>query len=135
MVGNESKRSKWRRRIERQRSSERTVEDFCLDEGIAPATFYYWKRILRCELTDAAGADVRSVGVGSTSRRQPPPIRVEPGGFFPVSVLGDAGNGVTTALEIEFPHGVRLHVRPGCDLGLLREVLDWCRTAAGGEPC
>lgn len=129
------KRSKWRRRIERQRLSERTVDEFCLDEGIAPATFYYWKRALRCELAVAVAADDRSVGVEAASRRRQPPIQLEPERFLPVTVVGDAVNGITTVLEVELPRGVRLHVRPGCDLGLLREVLDWCRTATGGERC
>ena len=135
MAGDESKRIKWRRRIERQRSSEQTVEDFCLDEGLAPATFYYWKRILRSELTETAGVGGRSVGMGSALRRRQPPIQLEPDRFLPVTVLGEGVQGVSTALEIEFPQGVRLRIRPGCDLSLLREVLDWCRTAAGGERC
>jgi transposase-like protein len=137
-----AKREAWRRRIERQRRSGRTVQAFCLDEGIAPAAFYYWKRALRCDLA-GAGARSRAIereavadaAVRVDDRGDAGSGRFGAGGFLPLTVLADGDNGASAALEIEFSQGVRLHVRADCDRGLLRDVLDWCRFAVGGEPC
>jgi hypothetical protein len=50
--------------------------------------------------------------------------------FLPVRVLSDeaaAEAGGEVALALEFPDGLRVEVRAGCDRDLLREVLEWRR--------
>lgn len=37
----------WRQRLRRFEQSRLTIAAFCQTEGVSPASFYYWRRILR----------------------------------------------------------------------------------------
>jgi hypothetical protein len=80
----------WRGRLRRQAASGLAVTAFCAREGVALATFHYWKRRL------AAG---------------PPPR--QPARFVPVRVQEephDAEPSTTRGVELELPHRVRLRL-------------------------
>ncbi|QEH35385.1 hypothetical protein OJF2_39370 [Aquisphaera giovannonii] len=82
----------WSRRLERHGVSGLSIAEFCEREGLAPASFYYWRRRL------AAGA---------TPPAQAPPL------FVPLRLDGPRGrDGAPAArpFEIELPAGVRLRL-------------------------
>ncbi|NJO70487.1 MAG: transposase [Bacteroidetes bacterium] len=93
--------------IERQKESGLTVIDFCTNEGIAPATFYNWKKKLR----------------GSKEKRFIP-IEIKNSPNFPFDPNANhkqEGNGQVyneCIFEIGYPNGTILRVKN--DLGLLQ---------------
>jgi len=94
----------------RQQESGLTVKEFCSNEGIAPATFYYWKKKL----------------VKNKSNKQ---------NFIPLVVknnqpLSDQNcaalsqTGQTdTLLELVYPNGTRLRIKQDLDLTQLRSLI------------
>ncbi len=58
----------WRRALARQRQSGLSVRAFCAAEGLAPATFYLWKRRLRRPV----------LTLSPPKRIEFAPVRVEP---------------------------------------------------------
>jgi hypothetical protein len=103
-----------------------SVQRFCQIEGVSTASFYAWKRRLQQSASRPR--------VGSSNVRRATTDGAEGASstatFLPIHVLPDeasaeAGGEVTLALE--FPDGLRVEVRAGCDRGLLREVLEWRR--------
>ena len=91
----------WQAVIERQRTSGQNIVGFCSQEGLAPASFYAWKRRLRPR-----------PGTRRTSASQ---------ALVPVKIVSDpsAGNG---NLEIRWPSGVVLHIE-GCDVQAIGAVV------------
>ncbi|QEH38613.1 hypothetical protein OJF2_72170 [Aquisphaera giovannonii] len=79
----------WSRRLERQAVGGLSIAEFCEREGLAPASFYYWRRRL------AAGA---------TPPAEAPPL------FVPLRVDGAAAAQRRRGVEIELPGGVRLRL-------------------------
>jgi hypothetical protein len=90
----------WTDRLREFRCSEQTVREFCERLGISQATYYYWKRRLRCPSTKPVRAKQRD---GKT-RRSVTPMR----SFLPVIVkpLEPAHQ----CLSIELPKGVVIRV-------------------------
>lgn len=102
----------WRDALSRQRATGLGVRAFCAREGLREATFYRWRR--EVGRRDApAFVELRPV----------PPAEPEPA----VARPGDA------PVELVFPQGPRVLVRPGCDAALLRRVL--AALAAEVAPC
>jgi hypothetical protein len=99
-----------------------SVQRFCQVEGVSTASFYAWKRRLQQSASHAR--------VGSPNVRRTATNGAEAASstatFLPVRVLSDEAGG-EVALALEFPDGLRVEVRAGCDRALLREVLEWRR--------
>jgi hypothetical protein len=78
------------------------VAAWCQQQGVSAPSFYVWRQRL---------AKRRAA---SRARRLP---------LVPVEIVSSAANLSIMALEIELPSQVRVRVRPGCDLVMLRQVL------------
>jgi len=96
---------------ERQKESGLSVRGFCSNEGIAPSSFYYWKKKLRTEtnckrfiplVVKSAGASVNSFLHSELSQGQ----RVD-----------------DTLLEIIYLNGITLRVKNDLDLAHLRALV------------
>src|SRR5262245_56416676 len=95
-------RQLWVERLQRFTGSGATVVAFCQSEGISSHAFYYWKHKLQPHAPEA---------------NQPR--------LLPVRLLG------SPSVELALPNGCVLRLGPGCDLDLVRSLVD----ALGGEPC
>ena len=84
-------RQAWADRVERFQSSNQSVAEFCASEGIAPASFYQWRRKLR-RVTEVALTGPRFVPVQLTSE----------------STLEPQKPPISTVMSVEFPGGVRV---------------------------
>jgi hypothetical protein len=104
---NPATRQRWQQRLERFRASGLTVPAFCDREGIAPASFYAWRRRLRHDPTPPATDATRLV-----------PVRL---------VAAPA----SAPVELVLPSGVVLRLSPDTDLLWLRQVLP----LLGVAPC
>lgn len=92
----------WRRVVAGQPRSGLSVLAWCGEHGVSAPSFYVWRQRL------AKRAAERQVG-----RSQ----------LLPVEIVRSAADPSVAPLEIELPSRARVHVRPGCDLELLRQVL------------
>ena len=92
----------WRRIVSGHPRSEMSVVAWCGKHGVSAPSFYVWRQRL------AKRAAERQVG-----RSQ----------LLPVEIVPSPADQSVAPLEIELPSRARVHVRPGCDLELLRQVL------------
>jgi len=95
--------------IERQKESGLSVKSFCINEGIAPSTFFYWHKKLRKESTDGRFIPLLVRAPGSTA--------------YPASGQMPAAGMGTTPLEITYPNGTTLRIRQTLDLAGLRSLV------------
>ncbi len=98
----------------RQKESGLTVKEFCLNEIIAPATFYYWKKKLRISncLPDFIPVVVNSTSTlsqGNLPRNQ----------FPPTSQPTNNANSI----EIEFSNKTILRINSELDLPMLKMLI------------
>jgi hypothetical protein len=103
----EEKERQWRRRIDQWRASGLSVRAFCDRHGLAAASFYNWRRVLR---------------------RRP---AAEQPAFVPVQVVADALPAQASALEVVLTDGRAVRVAPGFDAATLRQLL----AVLEGRPC
>lgn len=89
-------RQSWVERLQRFASSGLSVVAFCQAEQISCQSFYYWKRKLDSQPSDAPDTPVRLL-----------PIRLLP----------------SSPIEVVLPSGPILRLSAGCDLDLFRSVL------------
>ena len=89
----EANRQEWADRLARFDQSGLTVLDFCRAEGVAPQSFYLWKRRLAASAEPPAPEFL--------------PIRLAP----------------TSPVEIVLPNGAALRLSPGCDLAFVRSLV------------
>ena len=101
----------WVERLDRFARSGLSPAQFCAAEGLALPSFYAWKRRLAATHGDGPMAPA--------SDKQPGPR------LLPVCLQPAA------ALELVLPGGAVLRIGPGCDLALVRSLLE----ALGGLPC
>jgi hypothetical protein len=99
---------------QRQKESGLTVKEFCLNEIIAPATFYYWKKKLqnRNGLPDFIPVVVNStptLSQGNLPSNQ----------FPPTSQPTNNGNPI----EIEFSNKTILRINSELDLPILKALI------------
>ncbi|HKB36244.1 MAG TPA: hypothetical protein VKD72_07300 [Gemmataceae bacterium] len=102
----------WQQRLQRFAHAERSVADFCDQEGISPASFYSWKRRLN--------APSRSPAAEQNLDTQPGPR------WLPVRLPT-----AVAAVELVLPSGVVLRVPPGSDLAFVRSLME----SLGQLPC
>jgi transposase-like protein len=97
----------------RQQESGLTIKEFCSNEAIAPATFYYWKKKLR---------------QNGNSHPDFIPLVVTPSPTFPgqhhanQSSVPQSGEA-DALLELVYPNGTRLRVKKDLDLAQLRSLI------------
>jgi transposase-like protein len=92
----------WRELIRQQEQSGMKVKAFCVQQGVTEASFYNWRKQLRCEV----------------------PVR-----FALVDRRAD-GFASKGALEVMLASGERVQVGPGTDAATLRMVLAVLRERA-----
>jgi hypothetical protein len=95
--------------LERQKESGLSVRSFCSNEGLAPSSFYYWKKKLRKE--DTAGRFI------------PLLVRAPGSVSYPASGQRPAAGMGNTPLEITYPNGTTLRIRQTLDLAGLRSLV------------
>ena len=127
--GDSERAGEWRERLARWSASGLSVRAFCAQQGVAEASFYYWRRALRLRDTGTPSAAARSSAVaresavgataagstvaGSTAagstmtgpRAEPHP-RPKPPLFVPLTVLPAVGPSVAAGtIEVRCPSG------------------------------
>jgi transposase-like protein len=107
---------RWRERIDGQRASGLSVEEYCRTGGFARSSFYRWIRRLRED-----GVPERSRSL--ERRGQPKSETCEPV-FVPVSVK-------VLPVEIEFPNRCVIRVSSGISESVLAEII---RAVGGLQP-
>lgn len=100
-----SVRQAWSDRLYRFATAQLSVVAFCRAEGISSQAFYYWKSKLTPPAEQAAAEHPR---------------------LLPVRLLSQP-----TPIEVILPSGTILRLSSGCDLALVRSLVD----ALGGAPC
>lgn len=95
--------------LERHKESGLSVRRFCLNECIAPSTFYYWQKKLRNE---AAGG-----------RFIPLLVRATGSAAYPSPNQPPAPGMDNTPMEITYPNGTTLRIRQTLDLAGLRSLV------------
>lgn len=98
---------RWQQRLDRFRKSGLTVLAFCEREGIAPASFYAWRRRLQ---------------------HDPAPPTAEAPRLVPVRLVAPPA---AAPVELVLPSGCVLRLSPDCDLAWLRQLLP----VLGVAPC
>lgn len=99
-------KSKFQDLHRRQQESGLTIKEFCFNEAIAPATFYYWKKKLN-----------------KNSKDNPDfiPLVVKPSPPFPDQ--NHASPPSDALLELIYPNGTRLRIKKDLDLNQLRSLI------------
>ena len=92
----------WRKIVLGQPRSGLSVVAWCAQHGVSAPSFYVWRQRL-------------AQRAAQRTRRGPQ--------LLPVEIISSAMSPNTSALEIELPNQVKVRVRPGCELELLRQVL------------
>lgn len=86
--------------IERQQYSRLSVQDFCKQEFLSPATFYYWRKRLQRTEEEATSS-------------------LAPVFFDRPHVAGSEAS----YLELTYPNGVRISLPGGSNLSLIRSLI------------
>jgi transposase len=94
----ERKERLWRRWIDQWRVGGLSVRAFCARHGLAIASFYTWRRVLKQRAADEVV-------------------------FAPVQVVADVVPTHTSALEVVLTDGRAVRVAPGFDPVTLRQLL------------
>ena len=111
------KESRFRQLITLQQDSGLTVKEFCSNEGIAPATFYYWHKKLR----------------NSKEKKEFIPLIIKSSGS-PISAgynrngnyRNNQSGSITedhSLLELVYPNGTILRIKNDLDLAHLRALI------------
>jgi hypothetical protein len=102
-------RSKVSDLVERQKGSGLSIRGFCSNEGIAPSTFYYWKK---------------KISQDQDGHRFIPLVVQSPGSVASTTTHRPGNNVVeNTPLEIIYPNGTALRIRHTIDLAGLRSLV------------
>lgn len=92
----------WRKVVSGQPGSGLSVAAWCSQHGVSAPSFYVWRR--------------RLAEHGARRQMQRLPL-------VPVEIISSTTDRGIVALEIELPSQVKVQVRSGCELELLRQVL------------
>lgn len=104
-------KSKFEDLYRRQQESGLTVKEFCSNEAIAPATFYYWKKKLR----QNGNPDFIPLIVKPSSTL--------PGHYHANQPLVPQTGESDALLELVYPNGTRLRIKKDLDLAQLRSLI------------
>ncbi len=86
----------WADRLERFEHLDITVRQFCLDEGVSQAPYYYWRRKLRGRTSAIAEVPAESLAK-----------------FVPVSFPANAQPEPRSVMTVDLPGGIRFEVPAG----------------------
>ena len=96
----------WQQRVEGQKASGLSVDEFCAREGVSRTNFYRWVRRLQDGIPDSVAAE-----------EQPPaPAEVVRPNFLPVSLQAPP-------VEVELPNGGMVRLPLGVGQAVLLEVI------------
>ncbi|UQA57051.1 IS66 family insertion sequence element accessory protein TnpA [Polyangium aurulentum] len=101
---------RWRRIVEKWRSSGLLAREFAAQQKISPGTLYWWSSRL---------------GKKAAARGPDSPVATMPK-LLPVEIVDEAphlSQPLPAALEIVLPHGEVIRVPPGADLTHFRRVV------------
>lgn len=84
---NQTLREAWRKRIEEQQQSGRSVVEFCRLEGVSTASFHAWKRKLGIASSQTRSATGRQAESGRPRRRDRRGLAAGAAGFFELPVV------------------------------------------------
>ena len=101
---------RWRRIVEKWRSSGLLARDFAAQQKISPGTLYWWSSRL--------GKQQPARNIDATAATMPK--------LLPVEIIDEApriAQPPPAALEIVLPHGEVIRVPPGADLIQFRRVV------------
>ena len=107
-----SKESRFQELISLQQDSELTVREFCSNQGIAPATYYYWRKKLQ---NSKGKKDFIPLIVKSSESSLTPGYNRN---CSPGLVAEDHA-----LLELVYPNGTRLRIKNDLDLTHLRALI------------
>ena len=96
--------------LERQKESGLSVKSFCSNEGIAPSTFFYWKK---------------KISKDTIGQRFIPLVVQSPGSVAACQTSrgSDVPGNDTPPLEINYPNGTTIRIRQIMDLAGLRSLV------------
>jgi transposase len=103
-------RQAWVERLARFPVSGLSLAQFCANEGVSLPSFYSWRRRLAAQAPAADDASAESLGPRLLSVRLP---------------------SADATLELVLPSGAVLRIPPGCDLALVRSLVQ----TLGDAPC
>jgi hypothetical protein len=127
----QTKERHWRQIMRRWRRSGLSVREFCDWQALSEPCFYAWRRELAKR--DREAAAVADSATAAKAGKQDESSRTSGPTFVPVTVVADGALADPACpsrpdwLEVHLPGGMRLSVPPGCDRGLLRDVIACCR--------
>jgi hypothetical protein len=104
-------KSKFENVLRRQQESGLTIKEFCSNEAIAPATFYYWKKKLKRNRDDHP--DFIPLVVKSSPALS---------GLRSADQVTST-SGTDAMLELVYPNGTRLRINKDLDLNQLRSLI------------
>jgi hypothetical protein len=107
------KESKYRELISHQQDSGLTVREFCSNQCIAPATFYYWKKKLNKK---PGKRDFIPLLVKAEASISPTRNEIGQGAFQP-------GSKSQAMFELVYPNGTLLRITSDLDLAHLRTLI------------
>lgn len=102
----------WQDRLEGQRDSGLSVEEFCQQEGVPRSTFYRWANQLR---DGAAQAVLTAAKARPAAGKEHPVAPSHDAKFLPISLA--------PPIEIEFPNGTVVRLPLNIGRPLLLEVI------------
>lgn len=116
--GRQEREAYWRGHIERCESLGVPIAGYCRQQGIAAASYHWWKRELgkRGDHPASARGGASSMPCGTSPSLPFAEVRVVP----PGALLADEA---TPAIEVALSGGRRVGVRPGFDAATLAQVL------------
>ncbi len=106
--------SKFREIYRRQQESGLSVKAFCVNEGIADSTFYYWSKKIRRK-------NSRPDFIPLVVNRAPSSSNLSQSGESP-PIQGHNGND-DALLELVYPNGTMLRIRKDLDLTHIRALV------------
>ena len=107
------KEDRYRELLAQQQESGLTIKEFCSNQGIAPATFHYWKKKLRKK----------------PGRKEFIPLVVKTGTSLGTTSNGNNPHALHSGLErkalfeLVYPNGTLLRITSDLDLAHLRTLI------------
>jgi len=106
----------FRELLNRHKESGLTVRDFCSNEGIPQATYYYWKNKLNKRLVQPTEFIPLLVGNHLPAQRKDLLLRSNP-------ATPEMHQQEIIPLEFVFPNGTRLMIRSQVDPAILQTIV------------
>ncbi|MEX0794368.1 MAG: transposase [Pirellulaceae bacterium] len=100
----------WADRLDRFDQAELTVAEFCRNEDVSQASYYYWRRKIR-GTTKTDHPPLRE-STSAQSRRTAGKLE----GFLPVTLAAPPSSSPATVMAVDLPGGIRIRFEiPACN--------------------